>query len=73
VDLDGRKGDELLYAAGSKLVAITGNRSSGRLLWEWQGPAPLSLPAVADLAGDGLAQIIVQAADGTVLCVGSPP
>jgi len=41
VDIDGRKGDELLYAAGSKLVAITGDRSAGRLLWEWQGPANL--------------------------------
>ena len=73
VDIDGRKGDELLYAAGSKLVAITGDRSAGRLLWEWQGPANLSLPAIADLEGDGLAQIIVQAADGSVFCVGSRP
>ena len=73
VDIDGRKGDELLYAAGSKLVAITGDRSAGRLLWEWQGPANLSLPAIADLEGDGVAQIIVQAADGTVYCVGALP
>jgi len=73
VDIDGRKGDELLYVAGSKLVAITGDRSAGRILWEWQGPANLSLPAIADLDGDGLAQIIVQAADGTVHCVGSRP
>ena len=73
VDIDGRKGDELLYAAGSKLVAITGDRSAGRLLWEWQGPANLSLPAIADLEGDGLAQIIVQAADGSVHCVGARP
>jgi len=73
VDIDGRKGDELLYAAGSKLIAITGDRSAGRLLWEWQGPAALSLPAIADLEGDGLAQIIVQAADGNVYCVGSRP
>ena len=73
VDIDGRKGDELLYAAGSKLIAITGDHSAGRILWEWQGPANLSMPAIADLGGDGLAQIIVQAADGTVHCVGSRP
>ena len=73
VDIDGRKGDELLYVAGSKLIAITGDRSAGRILWEWQGPANLSLPAIADLDGDGLAQIVVQAADGTVHCVGSRP
>ena len=72
-DIDGRKGDELLYVAGPKLIAITGDRSAGRILWEWQGPADLSLPAIADLAGDGLARIIVQAADGTVHCVGPRP
>ena len=71
VDIDGRKGDELLYVAGSRLIAITGDRSAGRILWQWQGPANLSLPAIADLDGDGSAQIIVQAADGTVHCVGS--
>jgi hypothetical protein len=73
VDIDGRKGDEHLYVAGSKLVAITGDRSVGRILWEWQGPANLSLPAIADLDGDGLAQIIVQSADATVHCIGSGP
>jgi len=73
VDIDGHKGDELLFAAGSKLIAITGDRAAGRILWEWQGPANLSMPAIADLDGDGLAQIIVQSADGTVHCVGSRP
>jgi hypothetical protein len=73
VDIDGRQGDELLYAAGSKLVAITGDHSAGRLLWEWPGPANLSLPAIADVEGDGSAEIIVQAADGSVHCVGAPP
>jgi hypothetical protein len=73
VDIDGRKGEELLYASGSKLIAITGDRSSGRILWEWQGPANLSMPAIADVDGKGLAEIIVQAADGSVHCIGSPP
>ena len=63
----------LLYVTGSKLIAITGDRSAGRILWQWQGPANLSLPAIADLDGDGLAQIIIQAADGSVHCVGSQP
>ncbi len=70
VDLDGRKGDELLYAAGSKLIAITGDRTAGRVLWEWQGPADLSMPVIGDLDDDRLAEIIVQSAEGTVYCIG---
>ena len=73
VDIDGRKGDELLYVAGSKLIAITGDRSHGRILWEWQGPANLSMPAIADVDGDGLAEILVQSADGTVFCICAAP
>ena len=72
-DIDGRPGDELLYAAGSRLIAITGDRSAGRILWEWQGPATLSMPAIADMDGDGLAEILVQAADGTVYCLAAAP
>jgi hypothetical protein len=70
VDLDGRKGDELLYTAGSKLIAITGDRTAGRVLWGWQGPADLSMPVIGDLDDDGLAEIIVQSAEGTVYCIG---
>jgi hypothetical protein len=68
-DIDGEPGDELLYAAGSRLLAITGDRASGRVLWEWLGPARLSMPAIADVDGDGLAEMVVQAADGSVYCL----
>ena len=70
VDVDGRKGDELLYVAGKRLIAISGDRSAGRILWEWEGPASLSMPAIADLDGDGFAEVLVQAADGSVHCIG---
>src|SRR5262249_47662414 len=65
-NIDGRGGDEILYPAGEKLVVITGDRTSGRVLWTWRGPASLSLPAIADVDGDGLAEIVVQDASGTV-------
>jgi outer membrane protein assembly factor BamB len=68
-NIDGRPGDELLYPAGAKLIAVTGNRTAGRILWEWSGPAALSMPAIADVDGDGLAEILVQAADGSVHCL----
>jgi outer membrane protein assembly factor BamB len=72
-DIDGRKGDELLYVAGSKLIAITGDRSQGNILWEWQAPSNLSMPAVADVDGDGLAEILVQSSDGMIYCIGAAP
>lgn len=72
-DIDGRPGDELLYAAGARLIVVTGDRASGKVLWEWEGPASLSMPAVADVDGDSFAEIIVQAADGSVHCLDSGP
>jgi outer membrane protein assembly factor BamB len=68
-DIDGIGGDELLYVANDTLVAITGNRTGGRVLWTWKAPASLSMPAIADTDGDGLAEIVMQAADGTVYCL----
>jgi hypothetical protein len=70
VDIDGRKGDEFLYVAGNKLIAVSGDKSTGKILWEWEGPASLSMPAIADVEGDGFAEVIVQAADGSVHCIG---
>ncbi|HMO83507.1 MAG TPA: hypothetical protein PKC18_01165 [Lacipirellulaceae bacterium] len=72
VDINGDGGDELLFVSGSTLVAITGDRDGGRILWTWQGPAALSLPAVADVDGDQRAEIIVQSADGWIHCIDGP-
>lgn len=71
-DVDGAGGEELLYVSGSELIAVTGNRDSGRILWRWQGHAPLSLPAIADLDVDGKAEIILQSADGRIHCLDGP-
>ncbi len=71
-NIDGRGGDEILYPAGSLLVVVTGDRTSGNMLWSWQGPAALSMPAIADVDGDGLAEIVVQDAQGTVHCLSMP-
>jgi outer membrane protein assembly factor BamB len=71
-DIDGRTGDELIYAAGKDLVAVTGNRETGRILWRFEAPAALSLPAIADTDSDGLAEIIVQSADGVVRAIDGP-
>jgi hypothetical protein len=72
-NIDGRGGDEIIYPAGNTLVAITGNRTSGQVLWTWQGPAALSLPAIADVDGDSLAEIVVQDANATIYCLDAKP
>jgi hypothetical protein len=72
-NIDGRGGDEILYPAGDTLVTISGDRKSGRVLWTWQGPATLSLPAIADVDGDGFAEIVVQDAAAIVHCLDTPP
>lgn len=68
-DIDGRPGDELIYAAGRTLIVITGDADSGRVLWTWEADGSLSLPAVTDVDGDGLAEILVQSATGTLHCL----
>ena len=68
-NIDGQGGDEILYSAGNSLVAVTGNRESGRVLWTWSGPASLGLPAIADVDGNGWGEIVVQDANATVYCL----
>jgi len=75
VNIDGQGGDEIIYPAGNTLVAVTGDCTSGRILWTWQGPTSLSLPAIADMDGDGSAEILVQDANATLHCLAAaaPP
>jgi hypothetical protein len=72
-NIDGQRGDEMLYVAGDTLVVITGDREGGRILWTWKGPADLSMPAIADLDADGLAEIVLKDADATIHCIDSAP
>jgi hypothetical protein len=71
-DIDGIGGDELIYTAGRSLVAVSGNRNAGRILWTWDGPSELSLPAIADVDNDGKAEIVVQSYHGIVHCIDGP-
>jgi hypothetical protein len=68
-NIDGCRGDELLFVSGRRLLAVTGDRQAGRLLWTWDAPAPLGMPAIADVDGDGTVEIIVQDADAVVHCL----
>ena len=68
-NIDGQGGDEIIYPSGNTLVVVTGDRSAGRLLWTWTGPTQLSVPAIADVDGDGLVEIIVQDTSATIHCL----
>jgi outer membrane protein assembly factor BamB len=68
-NIDGQGGDELLYVADRELIAVTGDRQTGRVLWSWTAPSRLSMPAIADVDGDGAAEIVVQDADAVVYCL----
>jgi len=68
-DINGDGGDELIYPAGNDLIAITGDGRQGRVLWTWKGPTALSMPAIADVDGDGKAEIVVRSADGVIHCL----
>jgi hypothetical protein len=70
-NIDGRGGDEIVYPAGNALIVLTSDRTSGWVLWTWRGPASLSLPAITDV--DGLAEVVVQDAHGTVHCLTDRP
>jgi hypothetical protein len=98
-NVDGRGGDELLFPAGDALVVVTGDRSSGKILWTWKVeagestegvssvrddsgtpmpyppavPTKLSMPAIADVDGDGKAEVIIQDDAGTVYCLDGRP
>ncbi len=71
-NVDGVGGDELIYSSGSTLIAITGDANLGRILWQWQAPATLSMPAIADVDGDGKMEIVVQDAQATIYCLDGP-
>ncbi|MCH2202153.1 MAG: hypothetical protein MK102_09290 [Fuerstiella sp.] len=71
-NIDGIGGDELIYTAGKSLVVVSGDRNAGRILWTWDGPAELSLPAIADVDNDGKAEIVFQSARGIIHCIDGP-
>jgi outer membrane protein assembly factor BamB len=80
VDGDGRMefvfgcADGKLYAVGTApetdLPSAAG--ISGRVLWHMDLGAPVGPPTVADVDGDGLAEILVSTSDGWLYALGAP-
>jgi len=69
IDSDGR--DELLFTRGHTLYCIGTDKAGKRgvVKWTLDLPAWVSSPVVADVDGDGLADILVTGADGHIYCV----
>ena len=72
-DIDGDGKDECIFTIGQTIYAIgaTADGRSGKIQWTLVMPGHLSAVSIADVEGDGLAQIVVSCADGAVYGIGS--
>ena len=55
--------------AASSILSSSPDVIKGSIRWTWQGPATLSMPAVADMDGDGMAEVLVMDEMGTLFCL----
>jgi len=66
-DLNGDGIEEFLYANGSRLLAVARRPGAASpILWQIDLPAPIRNVAVADVDGDGLAEILAGGSDGVL-------
>ena len=70
-DIDGDGRDEALFTVGQTLYCY-GTDSSGKTgveKWRIDLPARMGPPVITDVDGDGLAEILVQGADGVLYAI----
>ena len=72
-DIDGDGRDECIFTIGSTVYAVGAaeDGQSGKIEWTLSMPGYLSPVAIADVKGDGVAQIVVSCADGSVYGIGN--
>ena len=72
-DLDGDGKEECVFTMGDTVYAVGAEEDgrSGKIEWTLTMPGHLSAVSIADVEGDGLAQIVVSCADGAVYGIGS--
>jgi len=63
-DIDGDGRDEFIYPTGSGELLAFSEDAPGHVLWRVQLSAEAETPVIADVDGDGLAEIVVATADG---------
>jgi hypothetical protein len=69
-DINGDGRDEFVYGSGNKLVAVNEAEGKANVVWTLDLPAGLGSPAVADVDGDGTAELVSMTRDGWVNVVG---
>ncbi|HPK03671.1 MAG TPA: VCBS repeat-containing protein [Candidatus Sumerlaeota bacterium] len=70
-DLDGDGRDEVLLCTPQELVAVGEREGAGAILWRLALAAPCHEPVVADVDGDGAAEILLPCDDGRLYVVGN--
>lgn len=68
-DIDGDGRDECLLCTSDELVAIGEREDEGIVVWRLPLPASCTQPVVADVDGDGLAEILLPCEDGVLRLV----
>jgi hypothetical protein len=63
-DIDGDGRDEFIYPSGSRELIALSETADGHILWRVQLPAEPETPIIADVDGDGRAEILVVTTDG---------
>ena len=75
-DIDGDGRDECIFTMANTIYAVGLTKAdaaspSGSILWTLDLPARAGAVAIADIEGDGVAQIVVMGADGNVYGIGA--
>ena len=71
-DIDGDGKDECVFTIGDTIYAVgaAADGRSGKIAWTRVMPGHLSAATVADVVGDGHAQIVVSCSDGSIYGIG---
>ena len=70
VDINGDGLEEFVYADGSRLLAVAQRSGSEQaIIWEINLPASVQNIVVADVDGDGDAEILAGGSDGVLYCI----
>jgi len=68
-DIDGDGRDECILCTDGELVAVGERGGKGVVVWRMPLPAACTQPVVADVDGDGLAEILLPCEDGVLRLV----